>query len=168
MKYAQIQQLAKALKNQGLIYESLSLTQKSGILLAEIKKNITKVDRKKIGWELASILLDFTILAVDNEIEATKPPQKTIKKAAKSTKEPETEEQEMTQEEFNTEFIPFYEEVKKGEELEGIVTMRFLKLQKLFTSQYSISNEKFDKYVRMFPDIFIVKENGKELVQRTY
>ena len=74
----------------------------------------------------------------------------------------------MTQEEFNTEFIPFYEEVKKGEELEGIVTMRFLKLQKLFTSQYSISNEKFDKYVRMFPDIFIVKENGKELVQRTY
>ena len=168
MKYAQIQQLAKALKNQGVIAKKFNLGQKAEILIAEIQKNITKVDRTNISKELAAILLDFTILAINYKPEATKTPQKTTKKAAKSTKEPETEEQEMTQEEFNTEFIPFYEEVKKGEELEGIVTMRFLKLQKLFTSQYSISNEKFDKYVRMFPDIFIVKENGKELVQRTY
>ena len=169
MKYAQIQQLAKALKNQGVIDKSFSLNQKSEILLAEIKKNITKVDRKKIGWELASILLDFTILAVDNEIEATKPPQKTIKKTAKSTKKTETEEKEMTQEEFNIEFGPFYEEVKKEEEIEdGIVTMRFLKLQKLFTKKHFISNEKFDEYIRQFPGMFIVRENNKELCQRTY
>ena len=169
MNYTQIKNLVKELKKQGAIAKSFRLNQKSEILLAEIKKNITKVDRKKIGWELASILLDFTILAVDNEIEATKPPQKTIKKTAKSTKKTETEEKEMTQEEFNIEFGPFYEEVKKEEEIEdGIVTMRFLKLQKLFTKKHFISNEKFDEYIRQFPGMFIVRENNKELCQRTY
>lgn len=169
MKYAQIQQLAKALKNQGVIDKSFSLTQKADILIAEIQKNITKVDRTNISKELAAILLDFTILAINYKPEATKTPQKTTKKAAKSTKKAEAEEEEMTQEKFDTEFGPFYEEVKKKEEVEdGIVTMRFLKLQKLFTKQYSISNEKFDEYVRQFPGMFIVTENNKELCQRTY
>ena len=43
MKYAQIQQLAKALKNQGVIAKKFNLSQKAEILIAEIQKNITKV-----------------------------------------------------------------------------------------------------------------------------
>ena len=62
----------------------LDLNQKSEILLAEIKKNITKIDPTNISQELAVILLNFTILAIDNEIEATKTPQKTTKKAVKT------------------------------------------------------------------------------------
>ena len=168
MKYAQIRQLAKALKNQGAISKSFRLNQKADVLIAEIKENITKVDRKNISSELAAILLDFTILAINYKPEAVKTPQKTTKKAAKSTKKTKETDKGMTQAEFDTEFGSFYEEVKKEEELEGIVTMRFLKLQKLFTEQHSISYEQFDKYVRQFPGMFIVWENNKELCQRTY
>ena len=110
MNYKQIQQLAKALKNQGVIAKKFNLGQKAEILIAEIQKNITKVDRKNISKELAAILLDFTIFAINYKSEATKTPQKTTKKVAKSIKKAETEDKEMTQEEFNHKFTQGYVE----------------------------------------------------------
>ena len=167
MKYAQIQQLAKALKNQGVIAKKFNLSQKAEILIAEIQKNITKVDRTNISKELAAILLDFTSLAINYKPEATKTPQKTTKKAAKSTKETGAKKQEMTQKEFNAKFIPFYKKIKLEEEVkEGIPTTRFLKLQRLFTEKYLISNATFDKYVRNIKGVFVIWENDKELIQR--
>ena len=164
MKYAKIQQLAKALKNQGVINNSFSLNQKADILIAEIKENITKVDRKKIGWELASILLDFTILAIDNEVEATKTPQKTTKKATKSTKKTEAKDKEMTQDEFNAKMAEIYVKERKRQEQKGIVAittpiMRFLSIKN------GIDGETFDKLFYKTPTLFKARENGKEMIQ---
>ena len=163
MNYTQIKNLVKELKKQGAIAKSFRLNQKSEILLAEIKKNITKIDPTNISPELAVILINFSTLAIDNEIEAIKTPQKTTKKAARPTKK-----QEMTQREFNIKFPPVYKEEKLRQELEGVVAMRVLELKDLFQEQYEITDEKFDKYIRKFPNMFIVWENNKELCQMTY
>ena len=168
MNYTQIKNLVKELKKQGAIDKSFSLKQKSEILLAEIKKNITKIDPTNISPELAVILINLSTLAVDNEIEATKAPQKTTKKAAKSTKGTEIKEKEMTQEEFNVKFPPVYKKERLRQELEGIVAMRVLELKDLFQEQYEITDERFDKYIRKFPNMFITLENNKELCQMTY
>ena len=74
----------------------------------------------------------------------------------------------MTQREFNIKFPPVYKEEKRRQELEGVVAMRVLELKDLFQEQYEITDEKFDKYIRKFPNMFIVWENNKELCQMTY
>ena len=165
MKYAQIQQLAKALRNQGVIDKKFNLGQKAEILIAEIQKNITKVDRTNISKELAAILLDFTIFAINYKSEATKTPQKTTKKAAKSTKKTETEEQEMTQEVFNHEFIQVYAKEQIRQELEGVVAMRAEELRELFQEKHEISNEAFYKFFYKVPNMFTTLENNKILCQ---
>lgn len=164
MKYAQIQQLAKALKNQGVIDKKFNLGQKAEILIAEIQKNITKVYRTNISKELAAILLDFTILAINYKPEATKTPQKTTKKAAKSTKKTETKKQEMSQEEFNTKMAEIYVKERKRQELKGVVAIP-TELMKLLSIESGIDGETFDKLFYKTPTLFKAKENGKELIQ---
>ena len=160
MKYAQIKQLAKALKNQGVIAKKFNLGQKAEILIAEIKENITKVDRKNISPELAAILLDFTILALNYKPEAAKTPQKTTKKAVRPTKK-----QEMTQKEFNHEFIQVYAKEQLRQELEGVVAMRAEALRELFQEKHDISDETFYKLFYKVPNLFTALENDKILCQ---
>lgn len=162
MKYAKIQQLAKALKKQGVITKKFNLGQKAEILIAEIQKNITKVDRNNISKELAAILLDFTILAVNNEIKATKTPQKTTKKAAKSTKKTETEEKEMTQDEFNYKFTQGYVELLHEEETIGcgVVTTKTPDVQQKLFKLYGISATTFYAMYKKVPTLFEIPENG--------
>lgn len=164
MKYAQIQKLAKALKNQGVIAKKFNLGQKAEILITEIQKNITKVDRKNISQELASILLDFTILAINYKPEATKTPQKATKKAAKSTKKTETEKKEMTQEKFNTKIAEIYVKERKRQERKGIVAIT-TPIMKLLSIKSGIDGETFDKLFYNTPTLFKAKENGKEMIQ---
>lgn len=168
MKYAQIQQLARALKNQGVIDKSFSLTQKADILIAEIKENITKVDRKNISPELAAILLDFTILAINYKPEAAKTPQKTTKKAAKSTKKTEAKEKEMTQEEFNKNFVQVYlKERNRQEQEDGVLSIKASEIKEIFITKYKISKESLDKLYNNMPGKFEPIENGKKLLQLT-
>ena len=167
MKYAQIKQLAKALKNQGAINKSFSLNQKADILIAEIKENITKVDRKNISPELAAILLDFTILAINYKPEAAKTPQKTTKKAAKSTKNAENKEKEMTQEEFNIKFATLYVEIRKEEELDFVVTLRKPKIEKRFIAAHGISINAYRKMYEKVPTLFEIPENGQVMCRIT-
>ena len=160
MNYTQIKNLVKELKKQGAIAKSFRLNQKSEILLAEIKKNITKIDPTNISPELAVILINFSTLAIDNEIEAIKTPQKTTKKAARPTKK-----QEMTQKEFNHKFIQVYAKEQIRQELEGVVAMRVLELKALFQDEHEISDEDFKKLFYKVPNMFTVWENDKELCQ---
>lgn len=164
MKYAQIKQLAKALKNQGVIDKSFSLNQKADILIAEIKENINKVDRTNISKELAAILLDFTILAINYKPESAKTPQKTTKKEAKSTNKTETKEQGMTQEEFNTKIAEIYVKERKRQEKKGVVAINTASMKSL-SIESGIDGETFDKLFYKTPTLFKAKENGKEMIQ---
>ena len=165
MNYTQIKNLVKELKKQGAIDKSFSLKQKSKILLAEIKKNITKIDPTNISPELAVILINLSTLAVDNEIEATKTPQKTTKKAAKSTKKTETEEKEMTQEEFNKKLIKVYLKEKRYQEKEmGVVAITTSTIKELLKKE-GINAETFEKLYSTAHGVFKVKENDRELMQ---
>lgn len=85
-----------------------------------------------------------------------------------TTTTPATKKQVTTQKEFNVKFRPVYKKEQLRQELEGVVAMRVLELKDLFQEQYEISNKKFDKYIRKFPNMFIVWENNKELCQMTY
>lgn len=85
-----------------------------------------------------------------------------------ATTKPATKKQEMTQEEFNVKFPPVYKKERLRQELEGVVAMRVLELKDLFQEQYEISDEKFDRYIHKFPNIFTVWENNKELCQMSY
>lgn len=161
MKYAQIKQLAKALKNQGAINKSFSLNQKADILIAEIKENITKVDRKKISPELAAILLDFTILAINYKPEATKTPQKTTKKTVRPAKK-----RKITQKEFNKKLIEVYLKEKRRQEEEGIVAITTSIIEKLLRKE-GIDAETFEKLYNTAHGVFKANENGKELIQLT-
>ena len=86
----------------------------------------------------------------------------------KTTTTPATKKQVTTQKEFNVKFRPVYNKEHRRQELEGVVAMRVLELKDLFQEQYEISDKKFDKYIRKFPNMFIVWENNKELCQMTY
>ena len=86
----------------------------------------------------------------------------------KTTTTPATKKQVTTQKEFNVKFRPVYKKEQLRQELEGVVAMRVLELKDLFQEQYEISDKKFDKYIRKFPNMFIVWENNKELCQMTY
>ena len=90
--------------------------------------------------------------------------------AAATTTTPATNKQAMTQREFNVKFPPVYKKEKLRQEVEGtgVVAMRVLELKDLFQEQYEITDEKFDKYIRKFPGLWIVWENNKELCQMTY
>lgn len=160
MNYTQIKNLVKELKKQGAIAKSFRLNQKSEILLAEIKKNITKINPKNISPELAVILINLSTLAIDNEIEATKTPQKTTKKAVRPTKK-----QEMTQKEFNHEFIQVYAKEQIRQELEGVVAMRAEELRELFQEKHDISDKAFYKFFYKVPNMFTTLENDKILCQ---
>lgn len=85
-----------------------------------------------------------------------------------TTTTPATKKQVTTQKEFNVKFRPVYKKEQLRQELEGVVAMRVLELKDLFQEQYEISDKKFDKYIRKFPNMFIVWENNKELCQMTY
>ena len=85
-----------------------------------------------------------------------------------TTTTPATKKQVTTQKDFNVKFRPVYKKEQLRQELEGVVAMRVLELKDLFQEQYEISDKKFDKYIRKFPNMFIVWENNKELCQMTY
>ena len=85
-----------------------------------------------------------------------------------TTTTPATKKQVTTQKEFNVKFRPVYKKEQLRQELEGVVAMRVLELKDLFQEQYEISDKKFDRYIRKFPNMFIVWENNKELCQMTY
>lgn len=90
--------------------------------------------------------------------------------AATTTTTPATKKQAMTQREFNVKFRPVYKKEQLRQEVEGtgVVAMRLLELKDLFQAQYEITDEKFDKYIRKFPGMWIVRENNKELCQMSH
>ncbi|MDE5094843.1 MAG: hypothetical protein O4804_11610 [Trichodesmium sp. St11_bin5] len=120
MTYRQLQQLAKTLRNQGLIAKNFKLNQKATILKAAIEK------------------------------------------ATATTQAPQN--QEMTQDEFNTKIAEIYTKKRKRQELEGVVVITTATM-KLLSIESGIDGETFDKLFYKTPTLFTARENGKELIQ---
>ena len=117
MTYRQLQQLAKTLRNQGLIAKNFKLNQKASILKAEIER----------------------VTATQN--------------------------QEMTQEVFNTKMAEIYVKERNRQEVEqGVVAITTATMKRL-SVESGIDGETFDKLFYKTPTLFKARENGKELIQ---
>ena len=121
MNYRQLQQLAKTLRNQGLIAKNFKLNQKADILKA----------------------------AIERVTATTQAPQN----------------QEMTQDEFNTNLIQVYLKEKRYQETEnGLVAITTSRIEELLREK-GISTQTFNNLFHTAHGVFKARENGKELIQ---
>ena len=86
-----------------------------------------------------------------------------IKRVTTATQAPQN--QEMTQEEFNTKIAEIYIAERKYQEVEqGVVAITTARM-KLLSIESGIDGETFDKLFYKTPTLFKARENGKELIQ---
>lgn len=76
-----------------------------------------------------------------------------------------TQNQEMTQEVFNTKLIQVYLEEKRYQELEGVVAITRARLEELFKKHHGVNKRTFNKLFDKTPGVFKPMEKGKQLVQ---
>ena len=76
-----------------------------------------------------------------------------------------TQNQEMTQDEFNTKIAEIYIAERKYQEVEqGVVAITTARMKRL-SIESGIAGETFDKLFYKTPTLFKARENGKELIQ---
>ena len=68
--------------------------------------------------------------------------------------------EEISQEEFNHKFTQGYVELRREEEIEGVVTMRLPDVQKKLFNLYGISAGTFKRMYKEVPTLFEIFENG--------
>ena len=86
-----------------------------------------------------------------------------IERVTTATQAPQN--QEMTQEEFNTKIAEIYIAERKYQEVEqGVVAITTARM-KLLSIESGIDGETFDKLFYKTPTLFKARENGKELIQ---
>ena len=86
-----------------------------------------------------------------------------IAEATATTQAPQN--QEMTQDEFNTKIAEIYIAERKYQELEqGVVAITTARM-KYLSIESGIDGETFDKLFYNTPTLFKARENGKELIQ---
>ena len=86
-----------------------------------------------------------------------------IERVTTTTQAPQN--QEMTQEEFNTKIAEIYIAERKYQEVEqGVVAITTARM-KLLSIESGIDGETFDKLFYKTPTLFKARENGKELIQ---
>lgn len=71
-----------------------------------------------------------------------------------------TKKEEMTQDEFNIKFATLYVEIRKEEELAGVLTIKKPKVEKRFIATHGISARAYKKMYKKVPTLFEVPENG--------
>ena len=84
---------------------------------------------------------------------------------AATTATPAPQNQEMTQDEFNTKIAEIYIAERKYQEVEqGVVAITTARMKRL-SIESGIAGETFDKLFYKTPTLFTARENGKELIQ---
>ena len=143
MNYKELQAKARQLRETGKLPKKFRLNQKTEILIQAIN-------------------------SVEN-IESNTPtetgPKATRRRIYETLERQATQKQKMTQKVFNREFIQVYAKEQLRQEREGVVAMRLEELRELFQEEYKITNKTFYRYIKKLPHSFIIKENGKKLLQ---
>ena len=85
-----------------------------------------------------------------------------IERVTASTQAPQN--QEMTQENFNTKLIQVYLEERRTQELDGVVAITTSRIKELL-SENGINAETFEKLYYTAHGVFKARENGRELIQ---
>ena len=87
-----------------------------------------------------------------------------IERVTATTQAPQN--QEMTQDEFNTKMAEIYVKERKRQETKGIGVVAITTARMKFLSiESGIDGETFDKLFYKTPTLFKARENGKEMIQ---
>ena len=146
MNYKELQAKARQLREMGKLPKKFRLNQKTEILRQAIK-------------------------SVENEQtknSTEKGPKATSRRIYESLEQQAKQNQKMTQEVFNHEFIQVYAKEQLRQEREGVVAMRLEELRELFQEEHKITNKNFYRYIKKLPHSFPIWENGKKLLQVSF